>query len=99
MQLGEAADMGLIDDGALPRHLRTAVAQPGEGGVDDHAFRHVRRAVALVEGGVVLGLELIGKQLRPPFQLAGMALGVGVEQKLVGLKRWPASGSHGPCTR
>src|SRR6476661_5623747 len=51
-----AAHMRLVDDRALPRRLRLAFLAPGESRVDHPAFRHVTRAVALVEGEIGVGL-------------------------------------------
>ena len=56
---------------------------PGEGGVDDAALEIERRAVALVEGQVIAGFDLVAEQRRVPLQLADQLLGVGIEQELV----------------
>ncbi|MNO86083.1 hypothetical protein D3C76_774730 [compost metagenome] len=45
----DAAHMGLVDDGAVPRDVDALVAAPGIGRVDDLALGHERRAVAFVE--------------------------------------------------
>ena len=52
MQLGEAADVGFVNDRAVPGDARRAFAAPREGGIDHPAFRHEGRAIALVEGQV-----------------------------------------------
>ena len=64
---GEAAQMRLIDDRALPRGLRPALASPGEGRLDDAAFGHEARAVALVEGEVGIGrADRVAEERRIP---------------------------------
>ncbi len=42
MQLGEALDVGLVDEGLVVRHVGPAVALPVEERVDDDAEHHVR---------------------------------------------------------
>ena len=85
MPLGEAADVRLVDDGAVPRHrppVRLAV--PVEIRIDDHALRHERRAVALVEGQVVaVGADGVAEAGRIPRQLADVRARVRIEQQLV----------------
>ena len=59
------------------------LASPIEARIDDDAFRHERRAVALVECRVVPALHPVAEDRRVPLQLAGVAAGVGVQQELV----------------
>ena len=77
MQPGEAAHVRFVEDGAVPRHLRRAFAAPGEGRIDHPAFRHERRAVALVETHVaVIVPDGVAETGRVPAQLPDMRLGV-----------------------
>ena len=79
--------MRLVDHGAFPRQLRPAVAAPGEGGVDDPAFRHEARAVAAVEREVAVGVaDLVAEDLGGEAHLADMRLRVRIEQQLVGVE-------------
>ena len=61
MQLGEALDVGLVDDGVFPRHVRLGVAALGEGRVDHSAAAGVGSGIAPVEGEVVPGLHLVAE--------------------------------------
>src|SRR5687767_1573624 len=85
MQLGIAAHMRLVDDGAIPRHrLPHLLLLPVEVRVDHHALRHERRAVALVEGKIGLRVaHLVGEQRRVPGQRAEMRPRIGIEHQLV----------------
>ena len=85
MQLGEAFDVRLIDDRAVPGHAAAPVfAAPLEVGIDDDGFRHEGRAVALVEGEVVaLGADRVAEHGGIPGQQAGMGARIRVEQQLV----------------
>ena len=65
-----------------------------------------RRAVAFVEGEVLVGMvELVAEQLRSPAQLADQLLGIGIDQQLVGIEamagvrldRVRGRGSRRPC--
>ena len=96
MVFGEAAYVGLVEDRLLPRDLGAAVAQPGERRIDDHAFRHVGRAVPFVERQVVAGLHLVAEHLGAPNQLTNMPFGIRVEQQLVSVEAVPGLGI--PCT-
>ena len=76
MALGEALDVGLVDDGVVPGHgLAVGLAFPVEIGIDHHAFGHEGRAVPLVEGEVVHRLHLIAEDGGIPLEFAGMARG------------------------
>ncbi len=84
MQLGEAAHMGFVDDGAVPRHVGPSFASPGVGGIDDAAFRHEAGAVAVVHAQVFLPRsDRVAEQRVVPAQRADERLGVRVEQQLV----------------
>ena len=48
VELGKTLDVHLVEDGPLPRHFGLRDA-PGESRVDNAAFLHQGRAVALVE--------------------------------------------------
>src|SRR5947209_19931640 len=87
MKLGVSAEMELINNRVLPPHRSAAgLALPVEIGVDDDAFRHERRAVALVESRVVAGFQLISENRRVPLQIAEMSAGIRVEHQLVGIE-------------
>ena len=93
MLLGEALDVGLVDDGFVPMDvLPLRLRLPVEIGIDHDAFGHEGRAVALVEGQVVAALHLVAEHRRIPCQRAGMGAGIGIEQQLVGIEAVPASG-------
>ena len=84
MAHGEALDVHLVDDRLVPGPLVGPGAAPGEGGVDHLALGHERRAVALVERQIALGIaDPVAEQRVVPAQLAGQRLGVGVDQQLV----------------
>ncbi len=98
MQLGEALDVGFVDDRVVPGDAAAAVfAVPVEVGIDDGAFRHEGRAVALVEGQVVsFGADRVAEDGRVPGELAGVSAGVGVEQKLVRIEAMARLGLEWP---
>ena len=84
MEFGKAAQMELIDDRVLPRDSETPrLPSPIEIRIDDDAFGHIGRAVALIEGGVVAGFELIAENRRVPSQIAKMSARIGVEHQFV----------------
>ena len=83
VQLGEALDVRLVDEGLVVGDGGAAVALPVEERVDDHAVGHVRRGVVVVAG--VLVAEVVGEERLVPVDLAGRGLGVGVEEQLVGV--------------
>jgi hypothetical protein len=84
VELREAADVGLVHDGVVPRHARAAgLTLPVEVGIDDHRARHERRAVALVERAVVHRLHLVAEHRGVPAQRAGVGARVRIEQQLV----------------
>ena len=88
MQFGVALNVQLINDCLVPRYRMPACpfALPGKGGIDDCAFRHERRTIALVEGCVVAHLHLVAENCRIPLQLPVMGASVRIEQKFVGIK-------------
>jgi hypothetical protein len=94
MGSGHAADVGFVDNRVGPGAERAHMLVPGKGGIHHPAFRHAEAVVAPVEGEVgAVGPEAIAEmRVRPPYR-AAQRLGVGVEQQLVGLKRWPLRGS------
>src|SRR5690349_3218293 len=92
MKLGVSAEMELINNRVLPPHRSAAwLALPVEIGVDDDAFRHERRAVALVESRVVARFQLISENCRVPLQIAEMSAGIRVEHQLVGIEAVPGT--------
>src|SRR5262249_7864043 len=48
-KLSQSFDVGLVDDGVSPGNRRSTFFAPGEGFIDDHAFRYSTRVVAPVE--------------------------------------------------
>ena len=86
MQLGEAANVRLVDDGAVPRRLRRSVVAPVERGIDDHALRHPGGAVGRIEGevGLLVVRRVAGDRLLP-VDLAPHRLGVGIDEELAGV--------------
>ena len=59
VQLGEALDVHLVDDGLVPRRARRLVVAPGERGIDDGRQRR--------EGGVVAGVHgEVGERVADP---------------------------------
>src|SRR6185312_9467198 len=74
--LRESLDVHLIKNGPRPRRLRLAGSSPRKRRIDDPAFEHEGRTVALVVGLVLVGMiKLIAEQLRRPFQLTDELLG------------------------
>src|SRR6266481_1022279 len=53
-KLGQALDMGLVDDRVLPGDRGSAFFPPGEGFVDDYALGHSTRIVPPVEREVAV---------------------------------------------
>src|SRR5215467_4676647 len=90
MELGVAAEVKLVDDRVVPRDgVAFRFALPVEIRVDDNAFWHERGAVALVEGGVVAGFQLIPEDRGVPLQIAEMSAGIRIEHQLVGIEAVP----------
>src|SRR5260370_35508554 len=64
IELREAFDVGLIDDRAIPGdESLPCFAAPVEIRIDDHAFRHIRTAFALVEGQARAGLRYVSTEI------------------------------------
>ncbi|MNM86533.1 hypothetical protein D3C81_986890 [compost metagenome] len=83
----DAAHMGFVEDGALPGDAHALVAAPGVGRIDDLALGYERRAVALIEAEVAIGVaDGVAEQCFGPFQATDQLLGVGVDQQLVGIE-------------
>ena len=101
VQLGEALHVGLVDEGLVPGRARRAVALPVEARVDHEALRDRVRVVLVVELQVgVVAVGHVGEHVRGVAHDRALdGLRVGSISSLWGLKRWPRSGSHGPCTR
>ena len=82
--------------GVLPRHEPAdGLTLPVEIGVDDDAFGHEGRAVALVEGGIVARFQLVAEHRRIPFQIAEMTAGIRIQHELVGIEAVAAGGLVG----
>ena len=88
VQLGEAFDMRLVDDGGFPRNVSAPIlAVPIEVWIDDDGLRDEGRAVALVEGQVVaVGANRVPEHCGIPRQFSRMRARVRVEQQLVGIE-------------
>ncbi|MNJ13203.1 hypothetical protein D3C77_74080 [compost metagenome] len=83
----DAAHVGFVEDGAIPRHADALVAAPGIGRVDDLAFGDVGGAVTLIEAEVAIRVANgVAKQCFGPFQAAHQLLGVRVDQQFVGVE-------------
>jgi hypothetical protein len=80
VQLGQALDVGFVDDALGIRDVRGSVSRPVEERIDHHAVHHVLRGVVVVLG--VRVAEVVGEQRLVPVDLAAGRLGVGVEQQL-----------------
>ena len=88
--------MRLVDDGLVHRPRRRPLAPPGEGRVDHHALEHEGRAVALVEGEVLVRVaDAVAVERVVPAQLAGELLRIGVQQQLVGIEAMAGVGLVG----
>ena len=102
-QRREAFDMRLVNDGLGPGDVRPLLIRPRVGRLpaaarlDHHAFRHEGRGVALVERKIrVLRADAIAEQRIVPGDLSVQLLGIGVEQKLVGIETVPLRGRVRP---
>ena len=95
VELGQPADVGLIDDGAAPRDVGRRVAAPVERVVDDHGFGRAGGAVALIDGEV----GVVGSSRRYPNIGSRQsisphsAFAYGSTSSLCGLQRCPRSGA------
>ena len=89
-QLRHAAYVRLVDDGLVRQVRRALLAAPVERGIDDRGERRERRAIALIERQVAIGIaQLISEQLVRPLQRPPDGLRVRVEQKLRGVEAKP----------
>ena len=59
MALGQALNVGFVDDRAVPGGVEGAIALPVKGGVDDNRLGHKRGAIDLREGQVEV-FEIVG---------------------------------------
>src|SRR5437868_15206193 len=67
----DSANMQFEDDRFFPRDVRRAILTPGEGRLDDPAFRDLARIVATVERQIsALGAYAVAKQRVAPPQPA-----------------------------
>ena len=66
IELGVAAHVHFVDDGALPPDTRRALLSPRESGVNHTAARHKRRAVAIVEGEVIAAFHADNRTRQDP---------------------------------
>ncbi len=85
MQLGEALDMGLVENRVRPGDIRPTVVCPVMGRrIDDPAFRHEGRAVLAVEREIlVLAVGDIAEMRGGPLDLADEFAGIGIDKQLV----------------
>ena len=87
VQHGHAADVGFVDDRLVPRVGGPLLAAPVEARIDDRAERRKRRAVALVERQIAVGVaDLVAEQFVGPRERAADGLGIRVQQQLVGVE-------------
>ncbi len=89
---GEAAHVGLVDDGVRPGGVRPDVLPPGEEAVDDHRPGHVRLGVEVADVLVAGAVPAVAEELGTPGQVARDRLGVGVDEQLVGVVAQPVGG-------
>ena len=105
VQRGDALDVGLVDDGLVPRGAGVAVVAPVEVRVRHDRLRDERRAVRRMLGappGASASPDLVGEHRVGPLDLAVERLGVGVHQQLVGVaeqRRWRDPRARAPGTR
>ena len=84
MELGHPLHVGLVDDGAVPRRLGPPILAPCERGVDHHALRHRARAVAFVEGEVLVRMpDLVAVDRVAPSDRSAHRPRVRIEEQLV----------------
>ena len=96
-QHGEAAQMRLVDDRVGPWNVGRTIVRPVEALVGHDRLDHAGRAVAPVEGEVgARRVHPMPEQRVGPFQLAGEAPRIGVEQQLVRIEAIAALRLVGP---
>jgi hypothetical protein len=87
MQFGETFHVQLVEDRLIPGHGTPSVLTPPiEIRIDDDAFCHVRRTVALVERQIISGFHLISEHCRVPLQGTCMGARIGIKDELVRIK-------------
>src|SRR5215469_1249016 len=90
--------MKLVYDRMVPRDGAAAgLPLPVEIRVDDDAFRHEWRAVALVESRIVARFELISENRRVPFQIPEMSARIRVKHQFVGIEAVSGGRFVGPA--
>jgi hypothetical protein len=76
---GETTHVQFVDDHVVPVDTRRAVFAPGEGAVDDAAFRHAGGVVAAIERQVRVAVaDAVTEMGVAPAQCAGDVLPVWV---------------------
>src|SRR5437870_10346756 len=96
MKLGIAPDVHLVNSRDVEGNAFTAsLSRPVEVGIHYGALRHVRCAVAFIEGQVIPRFQVIAKKRGIPLQLAHVGKRVRVEQKLVRIESMPGRGFKG----
>src|SRR6202034_4372301 len=86
-QLCEPFNMGLIDDGVLPRDCRSALLTPGKCLVHHDRLRHPARIVAAIERQVASRASCaITEMSVAPHDPACKLFGIRVDQKLVSVE-------------
>jgi len=96
VQVREAFDVRLVDDGLFPGDLWPAVVAPFEGGLDDGAERRIRRAILLVERQIGVGVvDLVAIEAIVPAQRPPEGKRVRIEHDLVGVEAVSLSGIVG----
>src|SRR6266545_3976848 len=84
---GHSADVGLVDDRAVPRRSSRPVIAPGEGLVDDHAFGHPAGAVPGVDHQILFRIaDWVAVQGVTPSDGPADGLAVGIDEQLVGIE-------------
>src|SRR6202158_1700194 len=87
----QPARVPFVDHGVVPRDPGRPGIAPGEGGVDDAAFRGAGRAVAPVEGQIRFRASGPITEVRiAPDQGTVKGLGIGFDQELVGIEAMSA---------
>ena len=90
MALGQALDVGLVDDRLVQRTRPDGCRRPVEVATGDHALRHRRRRVGVVAPSRVV--ETVPEDVLAPLDLAVDGGGVGVEQQLGRVAAQPVAG-------
>ena len=94
MAFGDRRARELENDRLFPRDLRPALLAPGEGGLDDPAFRDEARIVAPIDRQILArAADAVAENRVGPAQPAVQRLGIGIDQQLVGVEAMPVGGS------